>query len=64
MISNGIETVPTKRTSRPSAVQVARPPADERLDGKPMWESYLDEVDAVLAAALDIATLAALLNEE
>ncbi|WP_281279594.1 hypothetical protein [Pararhodobacter zhoushanensis] len=39
-------------------------PADARLDGKPMWESYLEEVDAVLAAALDSAAYAALLKEE
>lgn len=27
-------------------------PEDIRFEGKPMWESYLPEVDAVLLAAL------------
>tara|TARA_A100001391_G_scaffold52936_1_gene32313 strand:+ start:2789 stop:2992 length:204 start_codon:yes stop_codon:yes gene_type:complete len=25
-------------------------PPDIKMDGRPMWESYLDEVDAVLTA--------------
>tara|TARA_R100000365_G_scaffold3696_1_gene13719 strand:+ start:22075 stop:22275 length:201 start_codon:yes stop_codon:yes gene_type:complete len=25
-------------------------PPDAKMDGKPLWESYLDEVDAVLTA--------------
>ncbi|MBD3817937.1 MAG: hypothetical protein IE912_03345 [Brevundimonas diminuta] len=27
-------------------------PSDTRFEGRPMWESYLPEVDAVLKAAL------------
>lgn len=32
--------------------RLARLPEDTKLEGKPMWQSFLPEVDAVLTAAL------------
>lgn len=38
-------------------------PEDTKFEGKPMWESYLPEVDAVLEAALSPALWEKLRNE-
>lgn len=39
-------------------------PPDIKLDGQPMWKSYLPEVDAVLRAALSAEQLEALSQDE
>lgn len=38
-------------------------PEDIRFEGRPMWESYLPQVDAVLEAALSPEELARLTGE-
>ena len=43
---------PRERACRALCEKSGHPP-DIRFEGKPMWMSYLDEVDAVLQAALE-----------
>ena len=42
---------PRERAAR-ALCRLAGNPEDTTFEGKPMWASYLDEVDAVLRAAL------------
>lgn len=42
---------PRERAAR-ALCALAGNPEDTMFEGKPMWMSYLDEVDAVLGAAL------------
>lgn len=42
---------PRERAAR-ALCRLAGNPEDTKFDGRPMWESYLPEVDAVLEAAL------------
>ena len=42
---------PRERAAR-ALCRLAGHPEDIRFEGKPMWQSYLPEVDAVLEAAL------------
>ena len=46
---------PRERAAR-ALCRLAGNPEDTNFEGRPMWTSYLDEVDAVLQAALDDAT--------
>lgn len=48
---------PRERAAR-ALCRLAGVPEDTRFEGRPMWESYLPEVDAVLSAALDPEDLA------
>ena len=51
---------PRERIARALSCLQGHPP-DIRLEGKPMWQSYLPDADAALAAA-DIDPLIALLR--
>ena len=42
---------PRERAAR-ALCRLNRVPEDTMFEGRPMWESYLDEVDIVLKAAL------------
>ncbi len=42
---------PRERAAR-ALCKRAGVPEDTKFEGRPMWESYLDEVDTVLKAAL------------
>lgn len=42
-------TPPRERAAR-ALCRLARVPENTRFEGRPMWESYLPEVDAVLEA--------------
>lgn len=42
---------PRERAAR-ALCRMNRVPEDTMFEGRPMWESYLDEVDTVLKAAL------------
>lgn len=42
---------PRERAARALCLRAGNP-EDTRFEGRPMWMSYLDEVDAVLEAAL------------
>lgn len=42
---------PRERAAR-ALCRLAGNPEDTKFDGKPMWQQYLPEVDAVLRAAL------------
>lgn len=44
-------TPPRERAAR-ALCRLAGVPEDTRLEGRPMWESYLPEVDAVLGEVL------------
>lgn len=54
---------PRERAAR-ALCQLHGHPPDIKMDGAPMWTSYLDEVDAVLSAALSAETLADLLTDD
>lgn len=47
---------PRERAARALCKLHGHPP-DTRFEGKAMWESYLDEVDAVLTAAIGTSAL-------
>ncbi|MBR7654846.1 hypothetical protein KCX83_21385 [Brucella oryzae] len=42
---------PRERAAR-ALCRMNRVPEDTKFEGRPMWESYLEEVDTVLKAAL------------
>ncbi|WP_370269193.1 hypothetical protein [Nioella sp.] len=54
---------PRERAARALCKLHGHPP-DTRFEGKAMWESYLDEVDAVLAAAIGMSALNELKQSE
>ena len=43
---------PARERAARALCELGRLPADIKMDGKPMWISFLPEVDAVLQAAL------------
>lgn len=54
---------PRERAARALCERDGNPP-DAKMDGRPMWESYLPEVDAVLRAALGDDGWAAMVENE
>lgn len=44
--------IPPRERAARSLCRLAGNPEDARFEGRPMWESYLPEVDAVLDAVL------------
>lgn len=56
-------TPPRERAAR-ALCRLARVPENTRFEGRPMWESYLAEVDAVLGAALGPDEVERMVDEE
>lgn len=54
---------PRERAAR-ALCRLAGNPEDARFEGRPMWESYLPEVDAVLGAALGPDEVERMVDEE
>lgn len=50
-MSAALPVSPRERAAR-ALCRLAGNPEDTRFEGKPMWQSYLPEVDAVLLTAL------------
>jgi len=54
---------PRERAAR-ALCRLAGNPEDTRFEGRPMWESYLPEVDAVLGAVLGPDEVERMVDEE